>query len=53
MSPKDIRYIKMRHYAVLAFAHKRSGNVVAFLNDGIHSFLSSPLDCLQLLKGLK
>lgn len=53
MPQKDIRYIKMRHHAVLAFANKRSGNVVAFLNEGIRSFLSSPLDCIRLLKGLK
>ncbi|MCI6889760.1 MAG: sugar transferase [Ruminococcus sp.] len=53
MSKNDICYIKMRHHAVLAFAHKRSGNLAAFLHEGICSFLSSPLACLQLLKELK
>ena len=53
MQKKDVRYIKMRHHAVLAFSYKRSGNVVAFFNEGVRSFLSSPLDCFRLLKGLK
>lgn len=53
MPQNDVRYIKMRHHAVLAFANKRSGNVMAFLDEGMRSFLSSPLDCVRLLKGLK
>jgi glycosyltransferase involved in cell wall biosynthesis len=45
---KSIRYIKMRHYAVLAFAYLRTKNLCAFLKEAFWSFLSSPLDCLKL-----
>ena len=50
---KDRRYIKMRHYAVLAFAYKRNGKGIAFLINGFKSALVSPLQCLRLLRGLK
>ena len=53
LSKSDIRYIKMRHHAVLAFAYKRSGRLTKFFSEGICSFLTSPLNCLKLINGLK
>ena len=50
---KDRRYITMRHYAVLAFAYKRSAQPVKFLISGVRSMLTSPLQCLQMLMTLR
>lgn len=50
---KDRRYIRMRHFAVLAFAYKRIGKRAKFVLKGIKSFFVSPIQCLRLLKGLK
>lgn len=53
ISAKDKRYIIMRHYAVLAFAYKRSGKVVRFILSGIKSFIVAPFQCVKLIKNLK
>jgi glycosyltransferase involved in cell wall biosynthesis len=45
----DIRYIKMRHYAVLAFAEMRRKKIFAFLKNSFCSFISSPIGCIRLL----
>ncbi len=45
---KTIRYIKMRHYAVLAFAEVRRKRVFNFSKNAISSFISSPVDCIKL-----
>lgn len=45
----DIRYIKSRHYAVIAFAEFRRKSVVPFILNAGKSFLSSPGDCLKIL----
>lgn len=50
---KTIYTIKMRHYAVLAFAEMRIGNRSKFIVNGVKSFLASPVACLKLLKGRK
>ncbi len=47
---RDRRYIRMRHFAVLAFAEKRRGHTLAFLKWGILSALSSPIACVKMLK---
>lgn len=53
ISKKDTRYIKMRHHAVLAFAQKRTGNLYGFFMEGVKSFFSSPVDCIDLIKNLR
>ena len=53
LKAKDKRYIKMRHYAVLSFAYKRSHKFCGFVFNGFKSFFSAPLQCLKLLKGIK
>ena len=49
----DKRYIRMRHYAVLAFAYKRLGKGISFLLNGIMSVLSSPIQCICMLRGMR
>lgn len=46
---KTRRYIRMRHYAVLAFAHLKLGKKGGFLLNGIRSFLCAPCSCVKLL----
>lgn len=48
LSPKDIKYIKMRHYAVLSFAEMRRKRIAYFLKNAAFSFVSSPVDCIKL-----
>lgn len=48
---KSIKYIKMRHYAVLAFAAFRMKNIFSFISFGTFSFFTSPFDCIKLLRG--
>jgi len=43
------RYIRMRHYAVLAFAYLRMGCYFQFFTLGIKSFFCSPFACCKLL----
>lgn len=50
LKSKDKRYITMRHYAVLAFAYLRMKKPIRFFINGVFSFLSSPIACIQLLK---
>lgn len=49
LSAKRVRYVKMRHYAVLAFAGFRMKNYWCFFLNGMFSFLSAPLQCVKLL----
>lgn len=49
LTKKEIKYINMRHYAVIAFAEIRMKHKKAFVKAGIHSFMSSPIDCFRLL----
>ncbi len=53
LSRKNRRYIKMRHYAVLAFAQMRSKKVLSFIKNGVISFLVAPLQCVRLILGRK
>ena len=50
---KDKRYIRMRHHAVLAFAYMRNKQMFKFLFESFISFLSSPLQSIKLIRGLK
>lgn len=45
----DRQYIKMRHYAVLAFAEIRRRRYISFFKYAIQSFVSSPINCIKLL----
>lgn len=45
----DIRYIKSRHYAVIAFAELRRKEYISFFRNAIMSFISSPIGCLRIL----
>lgn len=46
---KDVCYIRMRHHAVLAFAHWRLKHYKSFLLQAALSVLSAPVACLQML----
>lgn len=50
---KDIRYIKMRHHAVLAFAYLRMRSFFLFLRECTFSFFSAPISCIQLFVSRK
>lgn len=47
LSKKDIKYVDFRHYAVLAFACKRSGFYLRALKYALKTFTVSPLYCIQ------
>ena len=51
LSRKNKRYIKMRHYAVLAFAEKRRGHLGSFIKNGTVSILCAPIACVKMLMG--
>lgn len=50
LSPKERRYILMRHHAVVAYAELRRGKKLGFLLRALRSLLSSPIECIGLLK---
>lgn len=50
LNPGDVRYIKMRHYAVLAYAELRRKKLGRFVLYAIRAFFASPLDFFTLLK---
>lgn len=49
MDRKTVKYIKMRHFAVLAFANIKMKKPVQILKNGILSFASQPVGCCKLL----
>lgn len=53
LSNKDQRYIRMRHYAVIAFARLREKKFFSCAVNGTISFFSSPAGCFQMLKQRK
>ena len=53
LDKKSIRYINMRHYAVLAFAELRRSKYFKFLYLGVKSFLIYPSKSLDLLLNRK
>ena len=50
MTAADVRYIKMRHYAVLAYAQLRQGKYFHFIVDAFISVLSSPASFFSMIK---
>lgn len=48
LTEKDIHYVKMRHYAVIAFAEMRRKNVIPFIENASKSFLISPIACIKM-----
>lgn len=50
LSKKDIKYIKMRHYAVIAYAEIRRKKYWKFLENLIRSFISSPIDFFSIIR---
>lgn len=50
LQKKDIRYIKTRHFAVIAFAELRRNNIVAFVMNALRAAIVSPMDCVRILK---
>ena len=49
MDKQTVRYIKMRHFAVLAFANIKMKKPIQILKNGILSFISQPIECCKLL----
>lgn len=43
------RYIKMRHYAVLAFAELRRKHMLAFICQACKAFFCAPIACVKML----
>ena len=50
---KTKRYIKMRHYAVLAFAELRMKRIISTMRYCFKSFVSAPIQCVGLFVGRK
>ncbi len=48
LDKKTVRYIKMRHSAVIAFAEVRRKKYVSFIKHAIKSFLYSPYSCIKM-----
>ncbi|MFD5022798.1 glycosyltransferase family 2 protein [Paenibacillus sp. NPDC058367] len=48
LNAKEIKYIKMRHFAVLAFAKLRKKDIAGFLKNAFFSFFSDPYQCTRL-----
>ena len=48
LDKKTIRYIKMRHFAVLAFAEIRRTRYGAFLKYALKSFFIAPVACIKM-----
>jgi len=49
LTNKQVRYIKMRHYAVLAFAELRRRKYLKFSIYSLRSFMVSPIRCISLI----
>lgn len=45
LTKKEIRFIRMRHYLVLAVAHKRNKNYMAVLSTAFSAVISAPIEC--------
>ena len=49
LSVNDIRYVRMRHYAVIAFAEIRRKKVLSFIIYACKSFFTDPKACVHML----
>ena len=45
---KSVRYIRMRHHAVLAFAFIRQRKMLKFVKEAFLAFASAPVACVDL-----
>ncbi len=45
---KTRRYVRMRHYAVIAFAEHRRGRKLKFVTNSFKSFFSAPIACMKM-----
>ena len=50
LTASDVRYIKMRHYAVIAYAELRRRRYGRFVLNALRSFIASPLKFFTVLK---
>ena len=48
LDKKTIKYIRMRHYAVIAFAYYRMKSYGAFIANALHAALISPYYCIKM-----
>lgn len=54
LSSKEIRFIKMRHYLVLAVVYKRNKKYLLLLTSALRALLTAPLECTrQICRRLK
>lgn len=53
LNKNSIRYIKMRHHAVLAIAYLKINEKFLFFKEAIYSFFVSPRCCIKLLLNSK
>ncbi len=53
LSSKEKRYVKMRHFAVLAYAYKRSGELGKFALNGMKAFLNSPINSIKIMLDIR
>lgn len=53
LNNKDIKYVKMRHFAVIAFAELRRKKYINFLKNSIYCFIFSPTEAIKLIINLK
>ncbi len=49
MDTKTIRYIRMRHYAVIAFAEIRRRRYLSFAKNAFVSFVCAPIACIKMV----
>ncbi len=49
LQKREIKYIKARHYAVIAFAEMRTNRYGLFIKTALKAFLVSPIDCVKIL----
>lgn len=49
LKKSDIRYVEMRHYAVLAFAEARRKKYLSFMINASKSFFITPKGCLTMI----
>ena len=50
LEASDVRYIKMRHHAVIAYAELRRKNYLGFVCNALKSFFTSPLRFFTIMK---
>ena len=49
LSKQDIKFITMRHYAVISFAYFRSKHYLKFMINALKAFFTSPKSCFELI----